>query len=100
MQWLGGAHFAPTQTGIAMRNLTACLAPSDTSFFDTQCGWAAMDVTRTNGRYVDKNMGEQKVHGQLALDQKRGQSRINLTDKTSLGEPFDQIRGVTRTTQL
>jgi hypothetical protein len=35
-----------------------------------------------------------------ALDQKRGQSPINLTDKTSLGEPFDQIRGVTRTTQL
>jgi len=35
-----------------------------------------------------------------ALDQERGQSRINLTDKTSLGEPFDQIRGVTRTTQL
>jgi len=37
---------------------------------------------------------------QTALDQERGQSRINLTDKTSLGEPFDQIRGVTRTTQL
>jgi hypothetical protein len=30
-----------------------------------------------------------------ALDQKRGQSRINLTDKTSLGEAFDQLRGVT-----